>query len=187
MHSNVSLSPSKLHLRRQDTASPQRDLSPPRRRNEASKGTDGPNGDISPPRRRRVHEDIRSPVTKGKEDDDLSPPRQRRRNFEADLSPPRRKNRSQHLDSTHASDLSPPRRSRKGSDKQSSPSRVSRQRLTEIDSAPDISPPRKSKQDLSVPSASKVQPPKRGLVSGQDTSKEIAKTKKEELLRSLSL
>jgi pre-mRNA-splicing factor CWC26 len=156
-----------------------------------------PNSDMSPPRKQRVRNDTPSPEPElkpsdsGRDNTDLSPPRQQRKHHHTpspDISPPRRGCRdSPYQDDFRASlgsDLSPPRKSQKDVGRNGSPdlSPLRRRRIeTNASGAslpPDLSPPRKSRKEAAV-----KEQPKTGLVSGQDISEEIARTKKNDLLR----
>lgn len=181
---------------------PNLDISPPRKRrtrNDTPSPEHEPgllailNSDMSPPRKRRARNDTPSPEptilrSNKPKDDDMSPPRKRRARFDTpspepnsdpDLSPPRK---GRALDSMN-SDLSPPRRGPHRS------TNNSRSRGTVVE---DRSPPRKKREDRHQRSSDLSPPrkpmkeserPKTGLVSGKDVKEEIAKTKKEELLR----
>ncbi|GJS66842.1 BUD13 protein [Tanacetum coccineum] len=181
---------------------PNSDISPPRKRrtrNDTPSPEHEPgllavlNSDMSPPRKRRARNDTPSPEptimwSNKPKDDDMSPPRKRRARFDTpspepnsdpDLSPPRK---GRALDSEN-SDLSSPRRG---------PHRSTNKNRSRGTVAEDLSPPRKKREDryqrssdLSLPRKpmKESERPKTGLVSGKDVKEEIAKTKKEELLR----
>ncbi|KAK7827348.1 bud13 like protein [Quercus suber] len=116
-----------------------------------------PNSDMSPPRKQRIRNDTPSPEPEqdfGRDNIDLSPPRLNLNNDMKDLGRP------------GSPDLSPPRR-----------------RLTETNAShasllPDLSPPRKSRKEAAVEEQRKT-----GLISGKDMREEIARTKKNDLLR----
>ncbi|PWA89241.1 hypothetical protein CTI12_AA111940 [Artemisia annua] len=195
----ISVSETAKNLNSDD---PNSDISPPRKR-RARNDTPSPehepgllaifNPDMSPPRKQRARNDTPSPEptilrSNKPKDDDMSPPRKRRARFDTpspepnsdpDLSPPRK---GRALDSMN-SDLSPPRRGPHRS------TNNNRSRGTVVE---DLSPPRKKREDRHQRSSDLSPPrkpmkeserPKTGLVSGKDVKEEIAKTKKEELLR----
>lgn len=195
---NFDMSPPRKQRIRNDTPSPEPeqdsgrdniDLSPPRL---------NLNNDMSPPRKRRVRNDSPSPepgvkLSTDLLNSDMSPPRRRQVLADNDrsnpeISPPRRGRRgSPYQDDSHAplgSDLSPPRKSRKDLGRPGSPDlSPPRRRLTETNAThasllPDLSPPRKSRKEAAVEEQRKT-----GLISGKDMREEIARTKKNDLLR----
>lgn len=195
----ISVSETAKNLNSDD---PNSDISPPRKRrtrNDTPSPEHEPgvlailNSDMSPPRKRRARNDTPSPEptilrSNKPKDDDMSPPRKRRARFDTpspepnsdpDLSPPRK---GRTLDSMN-SDLSPPRRG---------PHRSTNNNRSHGTVVEDLSPPRKKREDRHQRSSDLSPPrkpmkeserPKTGLVSGKDVKEEIAKTKKEELLR----
>ncbi|XP_027101257.2 uncharacterized protein [Coffea arabica] len=165
----------------------ERDISPPRRRKasydtSSSKSGFGPSEsrrevvDLSPPRRQRVRHLSPSPLTREETSSPGDP--------DSDLSPPRRFHQD-HLHTSPVADLSPPRKGRKDRSVSSDLSaRRATQHLDENDaaqasSALDLSPPRKRKEK----SPTSKQQVKTGLVTGQDLKEEIARKKKEDMLR----
>ncbi|XP_059441159.1 uncharacterized protein LOC132173633 [Corylus avellana] len=188
---NTDLSPARQWRKHHHTPSPERDT-------KRTYSTDL-NSDMSPPRKRRVWNDTPSsehgvrPLESDKADADLSPPRQQQKRHRTpspslDISPPRRGRRdSPYQDDFRASlgsDLSPPRKSRKDVGRNGPPD-LSPPRRHRIEtnasgaSLPtDLSPPRKSRKEVAVKEQQKT-----GLVSGQDISEEIARTKKNDWLR----
>lgn len=165
----------------------ERDISPPRRR-KTSYGTPSSKSgfgtsesyrevvDISPPRRQRVRHLSPSPLSREETSNPGDP--------DLDLSPPRHF-RQEHLHTSPAPDLSPPRKGREDRFVPSDLSaRQANQLLDENDaaqasSALDLSPPRKRQKKSPTPK----QQVKTGLVTGQDIKEEIAKKKKEDILR----
>ncbi|KAJ8755463.1 hypothetical protein K2173_019261 [Erythroxylum novogranatense] len=194
---NSNLSPPRMRRDRNDTPSPETelkhskedtDLSPPRQRQRV-------NSDLSPPRRRRARNDTPSSepeLKRLKEDTDISPPRSRRKRRDTpspgpEISPPRRpqaqsldnfgrrkyempassdvyRRRGAHRGDSPGYDISPPRKSRK-----------------EVGSSGDgdLSPPRRSNENGNAPK----ERPKTGLITGRDMQEEIARTRKDDLLR----
>ncbi|XP_027075738.1 BUD13 homolog [Coffea eugenioides] len=165
----------------------ERDISPPRRRKasydtSSSKSGFGPSEsrrevvNLSPPRRQRVRHLSPSPLTREETSSPGDP--------DSDLSPPRRFHQD-HLHTSPVADLSPPRKGRKDRYVSSDLSaRQATQHLNENDavqasSALDLSPPRKRKEK----SPTSKQQVKTGLVTGQDLKEEIARKKKEDMLR----
>ena len=210
---NSDMPPPRKQRIRNDTPSPEPEQKPSysaRDNIDLSPSQPNLNNDMSPPRQRRVRNDSPSPEPGVKLSSDLSPPRQRvphstslnsdmspprrhhvladndRRN--PDISPPRRgRHGSPYQDDFHAplgSDLSPPRKSRKGLGRPWSPDlSPPRRHSTETNALhasllPDLSPPRKSRKEAAVEEQRKT-----GLISGKDMREEIARTKKNDLLR----
>lgn len=196
----MDLSPPRRGRARNDTRSPEHNRKPvkegldllPPRRGRARNDTPSPspnrkpveeNLDMPPPRRGRARNDTPSPERYRrtvKEDVDLSLSQQRRKRHHTpspepdvkskrpsrvdnDISPPRRRHRDSPLQAdlhtSPGSDLSPPRKSRND----------------------DLSPPRKNRKEASVSDTKEQR--KTGLISGRDISEEIARTKKQDLLR----
>ncbi len=187
---NTDLSPPWQRRKHHHTPSPERDMK--------RAYSNDLNSDMSPPHKWRVRNDTPSsergvrPLESGKVDTDLSPPRQQQKRHRTppspDISPPRRGRRdSPYQDDFSASlgsDLSPPRKSRKDVGRNGPPDlSPPRRRRTETNASgtalpSDLSPPRKSRKEAAVKEQQKT-----GLVSGQDISEEIARTKKNDLLR----
>ncbi|KAL0006185.1 hypothetical protein SO802_013746 [Lithocarpus litseifolius] len=195
---NSDMSPPRKQRIRNDTPSPEPEQNSGRDNIDFSPPRPNLNNDMSPPRKRRVRNDSPSPepgvkLSTDLLNSDMSPPRRRqvladndRRN--PDISPPRRGRRgSPYQDDFHASlgsDLSPPRKSRKDLGRPGSPDlSPPRRRSTETNAShasllPDLSPPRKSRKEAAVEEQRKT-----GLISGKDMREEIARTKKNDLLR----
>lgn len=180
------------------------DISPSRRPHSRTSAVyePGQTADLSPPRRNRACNDTPSPepsrsrAQHGREDDDLSPHRQQKKRghtLSPDMSPPRRPHSRRAADydqknpeRSESPDLSPPQRVHHRSQNMDlSPPRRGREDagayIPFAPSASDLSPPRKYKKG-SVPIDSYEQR-KGGLISAQDTSEEIAKTKQDEQLK----
>nr|GME17032.1 BUD13 homolog [Ipomoea batatas] len=152
--------------------------------------SDVQNLDLSPPRKGIARNDSPSPEPKHNPsstvDVDISPPRKRRARYDTpspepqdnDLSPPRKRSaRSDTLSGKVDDDMSPPRRRQKH--RNSPPHEVDLQASPNAHDL-DLSPPRKSRHRSPVIE----QRQKTGLVTGKDVKDEIAKTKKEEWMRS---
>ncbi|KAK4802757.1 hypothetical protein SAY86_000960 [Trapa natans] len=174
------------------------DISPPRRPHPQTAAVyeSGQTGDISPPRRRRAYSDMSSPEENmlraryGQESDDLSPPRQwkeRGHNLSPDISPPRRSHSHRAVDydqRPESSDLSlpPPRVHHRSQNTDLSPPRKGRESARAdapfAPSAIDLPPPRKYKKGTIH-----IDSRKGGLITSQDSGKEIAKIKRDEQLR----
>lgn len=187
---NIDLSPPWQRRKHHHTPSPERDMK--------RAYSNDLNSDMSPPHKWRVRNDTPSsepgvrPLESDEADTDLSPPRQQQKRHRTppspDISPPRRGRRdSPYQDdfcSSLGSDLSPPRKSRKDVGRNGPPDlSPPRRRRTETNASgttlpSDLSPPRKSRKEAAVKEQQKT-----GLVSGQDISEEIARTKKNDLLR----
>ncbi|XP_062120196.1 uncharacterized protein LOC133834562 [Humulus lupulus] len=162
---NSDLSPPRKHTARNDTPSPElkpsevdNDFSPPRQRRTChhtpSPEPDNQNSDLSPPRNGRARNDTPSPERDRKPVKEI-----------VDLSPPRQWRRRHHTQSPEpdkghvALDLSPPRKSRND----------------------DLSPPRKNTRQVSALDMKEER--KTGLITGRDMRDEIARTKKQDLMR----
>ncbi|KAK4742027.1 hypothetical protein SAY87_000028 [Trapa incisa] len=188
------LSPPRQQKKNDPIQSP--DISPPRRHHSQSSAIykSGQTGDISPPRRRRAQSDTPSPKANmpharyGQESDDLSPPRQRKlrnRNLSPDFSPPRQSHSQRAVDCDQISesyDLSLPRRvhPRSQNTDLSPPRKVREGAIANDPFAPcgtDLSPRKYRKGSVHNDSR------KGGLISSQDSGKEIAKIKQDEQLR----
>ncbi|KAM3734633.1 hypothetical protein ACB098_10G030000 [Castanea mollissima] len=205
---NSDMSPPRKQRIRNDTPSPEPEQKPSysgRDNINLSPPQPNLNNDMSPPRKRRVQNDSPSPEPGVKLSTDLSPPRQRvprSTSLNSDMSPPRRRQVLADSDRRNP-DISPPLWGRQGSPYQDdfhaplrsdlSPPRKSREDLGRPGS-PDLSPPRRHLTKTNASCASllpDLSPPRRHLtetnasclISGKDTREEIARTKKNDLLR----